>query len=339
MTAILFNPWETDTSAPDYVQRITSLPDDAVIYVQLPDPNATEQGLVRVMTGLNLKKVLRNIPVVPKSADYTATLAENGAIIEMSTITGNRTLNLPAVGIHDNGFFLFIRKRSEANTLTIDPDGSYTIDGQTTYTMNHDKEIIMAVWDGATWDVLLKPGDGAFKTWFGSRRETYSNLSITPVSGIASVLTVTHTPQAIGNSIVCETNINSAPNSAAPNNRRTANFWRRKIGTAAYTGMNGSGVKTYMGGGFDQSNYQDWSTSETSDKIRFKTTSLDEIKINLFVEHWSGGSRVNDVVFINRAVNQSYAKDACTWLEILEYGPYGGVEPVAVTTVTAADAA
>lgn len=49
------NPWETDSSADDFVTAVTTLDDAARVMFQIADPNNTEQGLWRKITGANLK--------------------------------------------------------------------------------------------------------------------------------------------------------------------------------------------------------------------------------------------------------------------------------------------
>ena len=52
------NPWETDSNAADFVQAVTSLDDAARIMFQIADPNTTEKGLWRKITGAHLKAAI-----------------------------------------------------------------------------------------------------------------------------------------------------------------------------------------------------------------------------------------------------------------------------------------
>lgn len=56
------NPWETDSNAADFVQAVTSLDDAARIMFQIADPNTTEKGLWRKITGAHLKAALAFAP-------------------------------------------------------------------------------------------------------------------------------------------------------------------------------------------------------------------------------------------------------------------------------------
>ena len=58
------NPWETDTSAADFVQAVTTLDAAALIMFQIADPNNTEQGLWRKITGANLKAAIHPTPTL-----------------------------------------------------------------------------------------------------------------------------------------------------------------------------------------------------------------------------------------------------------------------------------
>ena len=59
-TIVALNPWETDTTAPEFVEKVLGLDDAAVVYLQIVDPNDATKGIPQVITGANLKAAIRN---------------------------------------------------------------------------------------------------------------------------------------------------------------------------------------------------------------------------------------------------------------------------------------
>lgn len=113
------------------------------------------------VTGKNLHDLFDggyDVPIKPqyvhhkfdtKSTGYTATVAD--AIIEVNASTGNVTINLPtAVGIQSK-IYMIVKIDSTANTVTIDPNGSQTINGDTTRVLNYQYEMLVVHSDNANW--------------------------------------------------------------------------------------------------------------------------------------------------------------------------------------------
>ncbi len=84
-----------------------------------------------------------------KSTSYTATASDT--IIEVNATTGNATINLPtAVGI-ESKTYIIIKIDATVNTVTIDPNGSQTINGDTTRVLNYQYEALIIHSDNANW--------------------------------------------------------------------------------------------------------------------------------------------------------------------------------------------
>lgn len=92
--------------------------------------------------------------VTSKTTTYTATGDE--AVILCSTAGGAWTLTLPAAASFTNKAFYIKKTTSDANALTIDGNGSETIDGATTYLLRSQYECVMIVSDGSNWYVANK---------------------------------------------------------------------------------------------------------------------------------------------------------------------------------------
>ena len=70
------NPWETDSTAADFVQAVTALDDAARIMFQIVDPNNSERGQWRKITGENLKKALAFAPITVIKENIGTTYAD-----------------------------------------------------------------------------------------------------------------------------------------------------------------------------------------------------------------------------------------------------------------------
>lgn len=86
-----------------------------------------------------------------KTADYTAT-ALNDVILADAT-SGNVVITLPPVSGNTGVHYTIKRIDGSANTVTVDGDGSETIDGETTQTLlEHDS--ITVICDGTEWWII-----------------------------------------------------------------------------------------------------------------------------------------------------------------------------------------
>ena len=88
---------------------------------------------------------------VTKTANYTATADDH--TIRVDTTSGNVTISLPAAA-SSVGRIFYIKKVAAANTVTIDPSGSETIDGSSTATLSSNYEHTVVQSNGTSWDVL-----------------------------------------------------------------------------------------------------------------------------------------------------------------------------------------
>lgn len=90
--------------------------------------------------------------VVTRTSTFTASLTED--VILISASGGAVTANLPtAVGNAGKMFFLQ-KTDSSFNLITIDPNGTQTIQGQTTFNLATQYEEVTIVSDGANWHMV-----------------------------------------------------------------------------------------------------------------------------------------------------------------------------------------
>lgn len=111
----------------------------------------TKSWLLLQRRGADWYEIIRGparlrMPAVVKTATYTVTQADNGKVIECS---GNFTVSFPAASTLGNGWVCtFVNVNSDGNAITLDPNGTETIDRQTTVIL-HAQKSVMVVCDGS----------------------------------------------------------------------------------------------------------------------------------------------------------------------------------------------
>jgi hypothetical protein len=113
-------------------------------------------GVTSKVTRANNNKIITESTA--KTSNYTFTA--NDETIKFDTSSGNITASLPtAVGI--KGKWYVAIKTSASNTLTIDPDGSETINGSSTYAITNNNSTVTIQSDGSNWYVTSIGVQGA----------------------------------------------------------------------------------------------------------------------------------------------------------------------------------
>jgi hypothetical protein len=86
------------------------------------------------------------------TASYTVTIDDSTLLGDATS--GNITFTLPKAANAENFVYDFKKIDSSANTVTIDGDGSETIDGATTYVLSDEDETVRVHSDGTAWYVF-----------------------------------------------------------------------------------------------------------------------------------------------------------------------------------------
>lgn len=119
---------------------------------------ATNQSLVVASNGTALRTLFlssASAGVLSKTANYTVVAADKGALILCDATGGPFTVTLPAAAAAGAGFEIAIKKTdSSINAVTVDGDGSETIDGATTFVLDEQYEEVTIRSDGAGWAVV-----------------------------------------------------------------------------------------------------------------------------------------------------------------------------------------
>lgn len=117
----------------------------------------------------SLLKVARDFVVdsTKTTSPYTVVTGNRNQLIPVDATSGNFTVDLIAAATAGNGFMLSVKKiDSSSNTVTIDGNGSETIDGSTTFVLTAENNFVLLVCDGSNWQIIstsqsdLTGGDG-----------------------------------------------------------------------------------------------------------------------------------------------------------------------------------
>lgn len=113
-------------------------------------------GVTSKVSRANNSKIITDSTA--KTANYT--LTANDEAIKFNTNSGNLTAFLPtAVGI--KGKWYSVIKVSASNTLTVEPDGSETINGSLNYAITANNSVITFQSDGSNWFITSIGVQGA----------------------------------------------------------------------------------------------------------------------------------------------------------------------------------
>ncbi len=89
-----------------------------------------------------------------KTAAYTITIDDATKIIAVDASSGALTITLLAAATAGDGFEVTVKKTdSSANAVTVDGNGSETIDGATTYVLGTQHESVTVRSDASNWQV------------------------------------------------------------------------------------------------------------------------------------------------------------------------------------------
>ena len=91
--------------------------------------------------------------VTVTATSYTAIVADDVILVDDDTAGGVVTVDLPAAAA-DQGKPKYIKKLGSTANVTIDADGSETVDGSLTRALTAQYETVCIVSDGAEWWVL-----------------------------------------------------------------------------------------------------------------------------------------------------------------------------------------
>ena len=85
---------------------------------------------------------------------YTVLSTDSVLTVDDTAIGGNVALNLPSAATLGSGWTLDVKKTGSTYSVTIDPDGTETIDGNLTLAITDKNQAVRLISNGTNWDIL-----------------------------------------------------------------------------------------------------------------------------------------------------------------------------------------
>lgn len=91
-------------------------------------------------------------PSLTKTANYTVTVNDKGSIIQADATAGNITISLPTAASAGDGFGIKVQKiDSSTNTVTVDPNGAETWNGNANVILYKQRDFVEGYSDSSRW--------------------------------------------------------------------------------------------------------------------------------------------------------------------------------------------
>lgn len=91
--------------------------------------------------------------IVVHNSDANLTVTDGNTVVLATSGTGNVSIFLPAAADNVNRVII-VKKMDSANTVTIDPNASETVDGNTTHPITTQYESVIMSCDGSNWNIV-----------------------------------------------------------------------------------------------------------------------------------------------------------------------------------------
>ena len=115
----------------------------------------TDSAGTTIWTADPVHGIITDRSVAAKTGAYTVTTADNGKLITGDASGGDFTITLPAAATAGGTFEVTINNIGSSGTVTVDGDGSETIDGSTTLILNHQYDSYLLRCDGTVWHTVI----------------------------------------------------------------------------------------------------------------------------------------------------------------------------------------
>ena len=152
-------------------------------------PEALANGTKNFVLGSNGTTMKYFGGVDSKTANYTVVDTDHGKLILVDATTGPVTVSLTAAATLGAWFYVEIKKKdSSANAVTIDPNGSEQIDGQSTYVLSGANQSAGLTCDGSNFFLTKTAADSIVLV----AKATANNSATVELTGLSgySLLTV-----------------------------------------------------------------------------------------------------------------------------------------------------
>lgn len=109
---------------------------------------------------------------------YSVLSTDRVVLVDDDTAGGDVTITLPSAATLGDGWAVTIKKEGTTGNITIDPDGSETIDGNSTVTLQHKNGAISVVSDGTNWCRLYPTTPNGWAYYKDATYTTGSRLTL-----------------------------------------------------------------------------------------------------------------------------------------------------------------
>jgi len=122
--------------------------------VALTDGGTGASDAPTARTNLGFKANATGAVTAVGTTAYTALSTDNILTVDDTAIGGAVTISLPSATTLGSGWTLDIKKTGSTYSVTIDPDGTETIDGNSTLIITDKNQSVRLVSNGTNWDLL-----------------------------------------------------------------------------------------------------------------------------------------------------------------------------------------
>ena len=82
------------------------------------------------------------------------TVSEGGVVVVADALVGQVSINLPAAADNVDRVIMVKKVDGTSNNVVVDPNGSETIDGATSYTLSTQYQAVSIISDGTEWHIV-----------------------------------------------------------------------------------------------------------------------------------------------------------------------------------------
>lgn len=152
-----------------------------------------------------------------QTGNYTVLASDKNSVILVDATSGNVIITLPDVTALDDGFKISFKKiDSSANTVTIDPNGSQTIDNVSNFVLSSQDSALTIVGDQVEWFILSKTATNTYvKKVVAQDYSVQTTTSLIPnddtipqSSEGLEIITATITPESATNRLLIKATCN-----------------------------------------------------------------------------------------------------------------------------------
>ena len=122
--------------------------------VDLADGGTGASDAPTARTNLGFRDNVSGAVTAVGVTSYTVLSTDSVLTVDDTAIGGNVTLNLPSAATLGSGWTLDVKKTGSTYSVTVEPDGTETIDGNLTLAITDKNQAVRFVSNGTNWEIL-----------------------------------------------------------------------------------------------------------------------------------------------------------------------------------------